>query len=59
MLVIVVIKIRYPVSDKGQVRLFLPNKSRDNYRLFVFATSLLEYNCDYTGLCLLEQISMR
>ena len=56
---IVVIKIGTPVNNKDRFRLFLPNKSRDNYRLFVFTTSLLEYKCDYTGLNLLEQISMR
>ena len=51
MLVIVVVKNSYSMSDKGQVRRFLPNKSRNNYRLFVFASLLLEYNCDYAGLC--------
>jgi hypothetical protein len=58
MLVIVVVKNSYSMSDKGQVRRFLPNKSRNNYRLFVFATLLLEYNCDYAGLCCEEKISM-
>jgi hypothetical protein len=51
-----VVKIGTPVNNKERVRLFLPNKSRDNYRLFVFTTSLLEYKCDYSGLYLLEQI---
>jgi hypothetical protein len=41
-----VIKIGTPVNNKDRVRLFLPNKSRDNYRLFAFTTSLLEYKCD-------------
>jgi len=45
------LKNSYPMSDKGQVRRLLPNKSRDNYRPFAFAALLLEYNCDYAGLC--------